>query len=48
MPFFFLGLVFGLLTGAFAAFVPLDTRDDAALQAFCREQRSRPLSSLTP
>lgn len=48
MPLFFLGLVLGLLAGAFAAFVPLDTGDDAALEAFCRGHSARPISSLTP
>lgn len=48
MPLFFLGLVFGLLAGGFAAFVPMDRGDDAALRSFCQEQKNRPISSLTP
>ena len=48
MPIFFLGLILGLLAGGFAAFVPIDSGDDASLRSFCREQKSRPISSLTP
>lgn len=48
MSLFFVGLIIGLFAGAFAAFVPMDKGDDAALQSFCREQKTRPISSLTP
>lgn len=46
MPLFFLGLVFGLIAGGFAAFVPLDVNAETPQRA-CGP-KNQAVSRLTP